>query len=343
MIQTTILDTEVVYVDPQVSRWGIENILGAYAYAWIHMMMPFSILTMVCTGFGVVSIGGDVIEVCSPIKAGLHTPAGRQLAKLNTDAAGYMLIMQTVDAIARRRYIESRSLGRVIFSHYNSGTVPEFESPGTTTTDDINTTQTNTGVKRETEEEIESVCIQYHPRGIPGGIMPELDSHATSPENPDPLSEFSPWHTCGPMSAYPTYSSAMRRNSHLKLIGATLRLSSGDKDPSDAARQWHEMFGIPRQNDELIFTNSRLEFLPADPNKREGLESVTIQVKGRAKFDRILKKVADHGLCGDGWTNMLGIKWYFVLDEVESDLDSNTHTNGRDQAPKSKRPNDTKL
>jgi hypothetical protein len=28
--QTTILDTEVVFVDPQVAQWGLKNILGEY-------------------------------------------------------------------------------------------------------------------------------------------------------------------------------------------------------------------------------------------------------------------------------------------------------------------------
>ncbi|KAL6247284.1 hypothetical protein RBB50_005630 [Rhinocladiella similis] len=276
---TTILDTEVVYVDPAVSRWGIENVL--------------------------VSIGGDIIEICSPLKPGPHTPVGRQLAKLDAPAAGYMLIMQTVDAVARRQSIESHNLASVIFSHYD---------PDTTT----NTT---------THAEVESACIQYHPRGIPGGIMPELDSHATTAANPDPLSEFSPWHTCGPSSTYPAYSAAMRRNSHLRLIGATLRLSPDQSDvtPHAAARKWHEIFGMPYQDDELfnVFTNSRVRFLPPTPGHREGLESITIQVTGKARFDNLLEKVAGQGLCGDGWTNLLGIKWYFVLkhDVLEPDLD----------------------
>jgi hypothetical protein len=45
-----------------------------------------------------------------------------------------MLIMQTFDAKGRRRYIEEKGLGKVIFSH-------ELE---------------------------ESVCLQYHPKGVKG-------------------------------------------------------------------------------------------------------------------------------------------------------------------------------
>ncbi|KIW14451.1 hypothetical protein PV08_07235 [Exophiala spinifera] len=284
---TTILDTEVVYVDPDVSRWGIENILG-----------------------------GDIIEVCSPLKAGLHTPVGRQLAKRDIDAGGYMMIMQTVDADARRRYIESHGLASVVFSHSH---------PGSGTADNA--------------IEPESVCIQYHPRGVPGGIMPELDSHATTAQNPSPLAEYSPWHACGPGSYYPVYSAAMRRNSHLRLVGATLRLSPdhGVTTPHAAARKWHDLFGIPYQDDELIFTNSRVRFLPASPGQPEGLESITIQVTGKPRFDNLLKRVADEGLCGDGWTNMLGVKWYFVLkDESDSGSYSTTRQNSDPIKPSSK-------
>lgn len=45
-----------------------------------------------------------------------------------------MIIMQTLDAAARRRSIEARGVGKVIYSH----------------------------------EHDDAVCIQYHPKGIPG-------------------------------------------------------------------------------------------------------------------------------------------------------------------------------
>jgi hypothetical protein len=45
--------------------------------------------------------------------------------------------MQTLDAPARRKYIESKKLAKVIFSH-------ELE---------------------------ESICIQYHPKGIKGPFL----------------------------------------------------------------------------------------------------------------------------------------------------------------------------
>ena len=60
------------------------------------------------------------------------TTAGRLLEKKGE--GGYMVIMQTGDAAARRSVIEGEGLAKVIFSH-------------------------------ETEE---SVCVQYHPKGIRG-------------------------------------------------------------------------------------------------------------------------------------------------------------------------------
>ena len=77
-----------------------------------------------------VAIGGDVIEVLAPIKEG--TTASRLLRKRGD--GGYMIIMQTLDAAARREYIQSRNLSQVIFGF--------------------------------TEGEVE--CVQYHPKGIPG-------------------------------------------------------------------------------------------------------------------------------------------------------------------------------
>ena len=47
-----------------------------------------------------------------------------------------MIIMQTLNASSRRQYLESNGLAEVIFSH----------------------------------ESEESVCIQYHPKGIKGGF-----------------------------------------------------------------------------------------------------------------------------------------------------------------------------
>jgi len=101
---TTVIGTEVIYVDPGVGQWGLENFL--------------------------VAIGGDVIEVVSPTKPG--TTAGRQLEKRGD--GGYMIIMQTEDARARRKYIEEKKLAKVIWTHDGK----------------------------------ESVAVQYHPRGIKG-------------------------------------------------------------------------------------------------------------------------------------------------------------------------------
>jgi hypothetical protein len=69
-------------------------------------------------------------QVVSPFKP--NTTAGRLLSKRGN--GGYMIIMQTEDAIARRNYLQSNKLAKVIFTH----------------------------------EGEESVCIQYHPKGIKG-------------------------------------------------------------------------------------------------------------------------------------------------------------------------------
>ncbi|EXJ82594.1 hypothetical protein A1O3_06407 [Capronia epimyces CBS 606.96] len=250
-ILTTILGTEVVFEDPAVAQWGLKNFL--------------------------VAIGGDIIEVCSPCKPG--TTVEKLLQKRGD--GGYMVIMQTTDAAARRRYIESRGLAKVIYYH--------------------------------SHDEVE--CVQYHPKGIRGGVMPELDSHTPSSSNPTPLeSSFSPWHACGP--DYERYSATMRRHSHLRLAAATCRLAPGQTDTEAAARQWHEWFGIDRDGSELVFTNARLRFVPGVEGQPEGLESMVLAIKGKQRLEGILGRVRDEGLrlCADGWTDLLGVKWCFILE-----------------------------
>jgi hypothetical protein len=73
-------------------------------------------------------------QVVSPFKP--NTTAGRLLSKRGD--GGYMIIMQTMDATKRRFSIESRGLAKVIYSH-------EYD---------------------------DAVCIQYHPKGIPGKESP---------------------------------------------------------------------------------------------------------------------------------------------------------------------------
>lgn len=144
--------------------------------------------------------------------------------------------------------------------------------------------------------------------------MPELDSHSPSPSNPTPLATlFSPWHACG--SEHSRYSAIMARNAHLSFVSASCRLAPGQSDAEAAAKQWEDIFGVPRHENRLLFTNMHLEFVPGIDGQPEGLESITIKVKGRQKFDDMLAAAGREGLCGDGWTNIVGVKWYFVLED----------------------------
>ncbi|KAE9987074.1 hypothetical protein EG328_003856 [Venturia inaequalis] len=76
-VLTRVLGTEVCYVDPGVSKFGLENFL-----------LP---------------LGGDLLEVVSPTRP--NTTAGRLLDRRGD--SGYMIIMQNLDASARCKYIES--------------------------------------------------------------------------------------------------------------------------------------------------------------------------------------------------------------------------------------------
>ncbi|KAH8693988.1 hypothetical protein BGW36DRAFT_384090 [Talaromyces proteolyticus] len=241
-----VLGTEVIFRDDQVAKWGLYNFL-----------MP---------------LGGDLIEVVSPFRDG--TTAGRLLKKRGD--GGYMIIMQTSDAAARKDFIESRGLSKVIFSFSK---------------DDVD-------------------CVQYHPKGIPGSVIPELDSHKPSPENREPvLSTFSPWHACG--LDYQRYSAAMARSSYLQIIQVTCRLAAGENDPESAAQKWEHIFGVQSKGSELVFTNMRMSFVKGVDGLPEGLESITVGVYGESNLNRILERAQEEGIYENGAVAMLGIQWYF--------------------------------
>ncbi|TVY89133.1 hypothetical protein LAWI1_G003566 [Lachnellula willkommii] len=226
--------------------------------------------------------------VVSPFKS--NTTAGRLLSKRGD--GGYMVIMQTEDAAARRDYVQSNKLAKVIFNH----------------------------------ESEDFVCIQYHPKGIKGGIIPELDSHSCSPTNPTPLqTRFSPWHACGPPTTYPRYAAGMKRHSALHLLSATCRLAPGDADVEGAARQWEDVFGVVRgrRTGESGFVNARLGFVAGVLGESGGLVEVGVGVDGDVALSGILERAERMGVLGrDGAVEMLGVRWKFVLlgEDVKSRL-----------------------
>lgn len=147
--------------------------------------------------------------------------------------------------------------------------------------------------------------------------MPELDSHASSPNNPTPLkTRFSPWHGCG--SDHKAYYPGMKRSAHLSLEGCILRLQPGDFGHEAAARQWEETFGVARSRDLLAFTNARMGFVPGQKACPEGLVAITVGVRGQSNLDSILERARKAKACADGGVNMCGVKWSFVLTGSEA-------------------------
>ncbi|KAH6679096.1 hypothetical protein B0J14DRAFT_579997 [Halenospora varia] len=260
---TTVIGTEVIYTDPAVEQWGLKNIL-----------LP---------------IGGDIIEVASPFKS--NTTASRLLSKRGD--GGYMIIMQTSDAIARRKYLEGNGMAKVIFTHETEG----------------------------------SVCIQYHPKGIKGGVIPELDSHHTSSSNPNPLKDpLSPWHTLGPPSNHPKHSQVMKKYFHLHILSATCRLTPGDDDIVGATRQWENLFGVPRGDTkgECQFTNAKLIFLPGREGEKDGLIEVCIGAETDAQLTDINVRAKANGVLNeDGQVEMIGIRWKFILFQNQGEIRGN--------------------
>jgi hypothetical protein len=141
--------------------------------------------------------------------------------------------------------------------------------------------------------------------------MPELDSHKPSKTNPEPLKDrFSPWHACG--SDYGHYSRFMKKYADLHLASALLRLAPGDVDTEGASRQWESIFGVGMSRDLVAFTNARMGFIRGQQGKQEGLDSITISVNGGERFDGILERASEEGVCGNGFLNMCGVRWYFA-------------------------------
>ena len=139
-----MLGTEVIYRDPAVEQWGLNNFLGAYNLTQeLQPLMSYS-----------VPLGGDIIEVVAPFRS--DTTAGRLLEKRGD--GGYMIIMQTEDARKRREYIEAKGLSKVIFDHEYS----------------------------------DSVCVQYHPRGIKG-----MSQHHLFAEQVLTVDHVHRWHVAG--------------------------------------------------------------------------------------------------------------------------------------------------
>lgn len=257
-----------------------------------------------------VPLGGEVLEVCwSPLSIVLrslltsirsflqqekapqpavsstnvvmvHLPVPRLLSRANSPfPGGYMLIMQTTDAAARKSYIESNNLAKVIWTH-----------PTPT-----------------------SMAVQYHPKGIPGGVIPELDSQLPTEAFPNPLqTKISPWHACGPDEK--AYMASMQKHAHLSLLGAVCRIKPSDPGSELAATQWQDTFGVGRVRDLLGFTNARVGFVRGEEGKAEGIISVTVGVHGQKRKDAILARARERGLVGeDGGVEMVGVRWNFSL------------------------------
>jgi hypothetical protein len=105
---------------------------------------------------------------------------------------------------------------------------------------------------------------------------------------------------------------AMRHASYLRLVGVVLRLDPRDDDTEGAARQWEDIFGVVRRKDLICFTNARMGFVAGIKGQSEGIHSITIAVEGKERIERMLWAAQDEGLCGDGFVNMCGVRWYFI-------------------------------
>ena len=89
---TRVFGTDVCFRDPGVGHFGLAN--------------------------GLLEVGGDFIEVVSPIKS--NTTAGRFLNKMNGDS-GYMLIFQCDNALSYREKAEKLNIRSIWKTDLDNG------------------------------------------------------------------------------------------------------------------------------------------------------------------------------------------------------------------------------
>jgi hypothetical protein len=110
----------------------------------------------------------------------------------------------------------------------------------------------------------------------------------------------------------------MKRQSHLHLLSATLRLSPNSTSPPEAAKQWQDLFGVKAWGLECWFTNAKLVFIEGEEGKGEGLVEIEIGVEGEERLREIFERARGEGLSVDereGAFEMLGTRWRFVVVE----------------------------
>jgi len=189
-----------------------------------------------------------------------------------------MLIMQCPSASSRRSYIETQNLGRVIFS-YDHGQVE---------------------------------CVQYHPKTVPGGVITECDSHGGEGAEGGLERRIARWHACG--GEWESYRGRMERSKGVRFKGVVCRLGERKSDMEQAARRWEEVFGVERKGNKVEFLGGvELEFLAGEKGKREGIESIRLDVDGKDRLDRIIERAGKEGLkrVGESSIEMLGSVWEF--------------------------------
>lgn len=287
-----ILDSPIIHRDLALSQWGLENIL--------------------------VPVGGDLLEICTPLPQNWSTASTESGAKTRTSTAvgrllerrgegGYMIIMQTLHADRRKHEITSGqrfpSTGgrKVIFEHEFDYSYPLPQWQGY-------------GVRDR------GVCIQFHPKGIRGGMLPELDGHEVCSANPNPVGDrFSPWHPLG--ADYKGYVEGMRRAGELFLEGVVLRLGEGEGDTQAAVEQWSDGFGVPSQEGKLVFSNCNMVFEKGKEGQSEGLDRVVLRIQGRKRWEEIRTRAREAGVWHDrgngGFFRLVGVDWHIVLSEEE--------------------------
>jgi hypothetical protein len=107
----------------------------------------------------------------------------------------------------------------------------------------------------------------------------------------------------------------MKRHADLHLLGATLRLKPVDQDIRGAAKQWEDVLGVNAQENAVVYSIARMDFVKGVEGQPEGIVEIVIGVEGDERLSGILERAKEQGCKvekGQGTVEMLGVRFIFV-------------------------------
>ncbi|KAI9004491.1 hypothetical protein DFJ74DRAFT_759980 [Hyaloraphidium curvatum] len=228
---------------------------------------------------GVMSAGGEFVEVLQPMPGKNDTTGARWLARNGGDATGYMLIFHAADGAAGVAHMKANGV-KVAFEGGTKG----YHG------------------------------WHLHPAGIPGGVLPSVDWMA-GVRDPDrePLGGWAYAHAPPyPPASEPGWVALAKESGEtVKIVGVTLALSK--QEPREAAARWSLLFRAPLEDENGVpavrFSNAVVRFVRSK-DANDGIRVVDILSPDPAAA--LARAAAAGAPVAHGETKIGGIAWRFV-------------------------------